>query len=174
MVVMAIVLALLAGLTIVVARYAYWDSNDWPRLLSEIRNHCDLKTECILNVADAYNFEWYEMVAFADGGERAYKENVVGRKLNNYQEHCQGLAFLNAQGDIIKEEYSGCYEEFFALNRQPLVRFAFDTHNYFRVSRTNPTVCVTILASSGTRGNYLGFDDTLRHKYFDIRAACRD
>lgn len=163
----------LVSSTVMIARYLYWDSNDWPTLYRAIRDHCSEKSRCILDLTNVYDaIAWSNVIAFNDTGEREYKEKVMGRRFESYREFCQGLVFFDEQGDILKEEYSGCFEEFFALNRQVLVRFSFGDDNYFKVNRTNPSVCVIAHEQSGTNREFYGFDKKLRRYFYEIRQTC--
>lgn len=127
----------------------------------------------MLNLTDIYDaISWSNVIAFNDTGEREYKEKIMGRSFKSYREFCQGLVFLDGQGNVVKEEYSGCFEELFALDRQSLVRFSFGDDNYFKVNRTNPWVCVVAHEQSGTNRRFYGFDNKLRRYFYEIRRTC--
>lgn len=165
---------LLVGFAILLARYLYWDSNDWPTLYRAIRERCDQNLRCTLDLTRVYDAAWKDVVAFNDTGERGFKEKVVGRRLEGYQEFCQGLIFLDEQGNIVNEEYSGCFEEFFSFNRQALVRFSFGDDNYFKVNRSSPSVCVIAHELSVVSRDFYGFDEKLRRYFYEVRETCSE
>ena len=149
-------------------RYLYWDSNDWPTLFKTIREECIDKTQCRIRLDQAYRFPWSYAVIFSDSGELGYKESVIGQKLENYQEFCQGIAFLASDGSIVREEYSGCFEEWFALNRPALVRFVFGKQNYFKVHHNSPELCV-LSYKSPTHNGFTGLNKGDGQKSYEIK-----
>ena len=119
----------------------------WDALAKEAAHECGNEKKCMIKLSGVYSFNWFAAYIFDRGASRDVIEEIVGDKISNYREFCQGIIFLDEAGKVVSSVFSSCTSDFQIFQSKSSAVAEFLIHKeqklYFRLSRPESFLCAS-------------------------------